>query len=59
MFSSLSLLSGPDGERYALAIMRSAMHRKVIELMRLEIERLRRMAASLTGLLALASAHDV
>jgi len=52
---SLSQLSGPDGERYALAVMRDATYRKDAELMRLEIERLRRLGETLLPALAAAT----
>ena len=52
---ALSQLTGPGGERYAMAVMRDTTYRKDVELMRLEIDRLRRLGETLLPALAAAS----
>ena len=49
---ALTEVPSPDGQRYAVAIMRDTTYRKQAELMRHEIERLRRVTDALLGALA-------
>ena len=55
---TLRELRGPRGERYAVAIMRDATHRRETELQQLEIDRVRRLNEALVAALATAT-HDV
>lgn len=54
---SLRELRGPRGDRYVVAVMRDTSHRREAELMRLEMDRVRRVGETLLSALA-AATHE-